>query len=53
VVSIMSARSTGMLSTSAWYCSSQLLADAPPSTRSDAKLTLPLAAITSSISAVP
>src|SRR6266516_2870779 len=53
VVSIMSGRSTGMPSTSAWNCSSQLLADAPPSTRSDSKLTRALRAITTSISAEP
>src|SRR5438045_6562113 len=35
VVSIMSGRSTGMPSTSAWHCSNQPLAAAPPSTRSD------------------
>src|SRR5438876_4211698 len=53
VVSIMSGRSTGLPSMSDWNCSSQLLADAPPSTRSDSKVTRARFAITASISAEP
>src|ERR1700737_509029 len=53
VVSIMSGRSTEIPSMSDWNCNNQLLADAPPSTRRDSKLTLPRLAITVSISAVP
>src|SRR4051812_37772403 len=53
VVSIMSGRSTGMPSTSDWNCSNQLLAEAPPSTRSDSNFTRLRLAITDNISAVP
>src|SRR6266404_3734459 len=53
VVSIISGRSTGMPRMSDWNCSSQLLADAPPSTRRDSNLTRPRLAITASISADP
>src|SRR5439155_25970883 len=53
VVSIMSGRSTGMPSMSDWNCNNQLLADAPPSTRNDSKLTRARFAITASISAEP